>query len=124
MYNKEIRRTKMVTFRVSNEVYLALERACNARQARSISDLARNAVQLWLHGAGNGPAWAGPMEVTEAELGLVGDHLQALGQEVERLRRIAQRGSVSAEIAPFGRLRKPIALAEASPALNPIFRRR
>jgi hypothetical protein len=95
MYNKESRRTKIVTFRVSQEEYHNLETACTAHHVRSISDLARDAVQQWIRGSGNGVGLSSapfrPSVLLEAELGQVENRIQVLVQELERLQHLVQR---------------------------------
>ena len=51
------RRSRMVSFRMSEQEYESLQTLCSARGARSLSDLARNAMQALLHdGQGDGLA--------------------------------------------------------------------
>ena len=93
MYNKESRRTKIVTFRVSQEEYHSLEAACMAHRVRSISDLARDAVQGWIRGAYLDAPFAAPSRpsaLLEAELQRVENHMEQLAQELDRLQRLIQ----------------------------------
>ena len=51
------RRSRMVSFRVSEQEYESLLTLCSSRGARSLSDLARDAMQALLHdGQGDGLA--------------------------------------------------------------------
>jgi GGDEF domain-containing protein len=49
------RRDKLVYFRISGEEFGEILRACDAKGARSVSDLARAAVQEFIKGSGNQP---------------------------------------------------------------------
>jgi len=91
MYNKETRRTKVVTFRISQEEYRTLEAACTTRRLRSISDLTRDAVLQWIRGPGyNGALPAPPSSPSETELERVENCIEVLAQELERLRCLVQ----------------------------------
>ena len=79
----ESRRSKMVTFRVSMEEYRSLEAACISRRARSISELARVAVQQWIQEAS-------PSAPPDSELVKVERRIQALARELERLQYLVQ----------------------------------
>ena len=46
------RMTRMVSFRVSDEEYKQLSETCLALNARSLSDLTREAVHFWMENAG------------------------------------------------------------------------
>jgi hypothetical protein len=116
MYNKESRRTKIVTFRVSQEEYHTLEAACTAHRLRSISDLARDAVQQWIRGSGNpngasSPSALRPSTVLDAELERVEGRIHMLTQELERLHRAVQLqrnwSATAASLVPIGGLEKP-----------------
>jgi hypothetical protein len=114
MYNKESRRTKIVTFRVSQEEYHTLETACTAHRIRSISDLARDAVEQWIRGNGTNGAYSAPVArpsaLIDAELERVENRIQILAQELERLQRLVkvQRGwPAVASLATHGGLEKP-----------------
>jgi len=114
MYNKESLRTKIVTFRVSQEEYRTLEAACTANRLRSISDLARDAVQEWIRGAGyNGAQSLAPSRrsaLLEAELERVESRIQVLTQELERLHGLVQlqrNYSGAKALAPLGSMDKP-----------------
>jgi hypothetical protein len=77
------RRSKMVTFRVSMKEYHSLEAACMARGVRSISDLARAALQQWI---GETPL-SNPLD---GELQQVERRIQVLAKELERLHQLVQ----------------------------------
>src|SRR5882672_9088259 len=73
------RRSRMVSFRLSEEEYEGLRHICMAVGARSLSDIARDAVQKLL---GNG---AEPKNDEEARLRLLYERMDALDHEVKRL---------------------------------------
>jgi hypothetical protein len=79
----ESRRSKMVTFRVSVEEYQSLEAACTARRVRSISELARSAVQQWIRESA-------PSNPLDNELEQVERRVQILSKELERLQYLIQ----------------------------------
>ena len=79
----ESRRSKMVTFRVSMEEYHSHEAACIARRVRSISELARAAVQQWIKESS-------PANPLDTELQHVEKRIQALAHELERLQYLVQ----------------------------------
>jgi len=94
--NVESRRSKMVTFRVSMDEYHSLEAACMARRVRSISELARVALQQWVRE----PPESNPLD---SELQRVERRVQALAEELDRLQqlvrlqRIMPRGETAAQ---------------------------
>ena len=94
MYNKESRRTKIITFRVSQEEYSTLEAACTAHRLSSISHLARDAVQQWIcWNDGNGAphrAQASPSALLESQLQEVENRIWALTADLARLQHLAQ----------------------------------
>jgi hypothetical protein len=61
------RRSKMVSFRLSEQEYQGLVSLCGARGARSLSDLARDAMHNLL-GASNGSESAGGVEIEVRKL--------------------------------------------------------
>ncbi|MGA2114353.1 MAG: hypothetical protein ABSH56_06340 [Bryobacteraceae bacterium] len=77
--NVDYRRSRMVTFRVSTEEYQSLEEACVSRRVRSISELARSAMQQWIGQA----CRSNPVEVER--------RIQVLAEELERLQQLVQR---------------------------------
>jgi len=77
------RRSKMVTFRVSMEEYHSLEAACIERRVRSISELARAAVQQWIRES----SLPNPFH---DELQQVERRIQVLAKELERLQYLVQ----------------------------------
>jgi len=79
----ESRRSKMVTFRVSVDEYHSLSAACVTRRVRSISELARAAVQQWIKESS-------PSNPLDTELQHVEKRIQVLAQELERLRYLVQ----------------------------------
>jgi|SRR5579864_7255695 hypothetical protein len=73
------RRSRMVSFRLSEEEYEGLRHICMTVGARSLSDIARDAVHRLL---GDGTE---PKKDVEAELRMLSDKMEALDQEVRRL---------------------------------------
>jgi len=73
------RRSRMISFRLSEEEYEGLKNVCVALGARSLSDIARDAVHRLLD---DGTA---PKRNVETELQLLGEKMAALDQEVRRL---------------------------------------
>jgi hypothetical protein len=61
------RRSKMVSFRLSEQEYQGLVTLCGTRGARSLSDLARDAMHSLL-GAANGSENAGGVEIEVRKL--------------------------------------------------------
>lgn len=94
MYNKEARRTKLVTFRLSPEEYHTLEAACTAHRVRSVSDLTRDAVQQWIQGSPYNGLWSpsplNPPTSLAAELERVENCIRVLTQELQRLHQLVQ----------------------------------
>jgi len=73
------RRSRMVSFRLSEEEYEGLKHICIAAGARSLSDVARDAVQHLLE---NGSS---PRRDLSAEFRLLRERMEALDCEVKRL---------------------------------------
>ena len=73
------RRSRMVSFRLSEEEYEGLKHICITVGARSLSDIARDAVQRLLT---NG---AEPKNDGDAQVRLLNQRMDALDQEVKRL---------------------------------------
>jgi len=73
------RRTRMISFRLSEEEYEGLKRICIRLGARSLSDIARDAVQRLLN---NG---AELKNDGSAQLRVLYERIDALDQEVKRL---------------------------------------
>ena len=73
------RRTRMISFRLSEEEYEGLKRICVRLGARSLSDIARDAVQRLLN---NG---AELKSDGSAQLRVLYERIDALDQEVKRL---------------------------------------
>ncbi len=72
------RRTRVVTFRVSEEEFNSLSDACMASGARSISDFARSAVSQCLRREG-------ASRLVREEIRVVKIRLDALEQELRRI---------------------------------------
>jgi hypothetical protein len=82
------RRSKMVSFRLSEQEYQDLLMLCETRGSRSISDLARDAVFNLLvpgngHSNGNGHRTGG--SVIEHKVDALDGRMQELDREVKRL---------------------------------------
>jgi len=73
------RRTRMISFRLSEEEYEGLKRICVRLGARSLSDIARDAVQQLLN---NG---AELKNDGSAQLRVLYERIDALDREVKRL---------------------------------------
>ena|SRR5712692_6736986 len=73
------RRSRMVSFRLSEEEYEGLKHICIAAGARSLSDVARDAVQHLLE------TGSSPRRDLDAEFGLLSERMEALDREVKRL---------------------------------------
>jgi hypothetical protein len=71
-----IRRSKMISFRLSPEEYRSLQNACAAKGVRSISDLARAAMQNLI--------FAEPVVLSD-EVRDLKDRVQMLSAELDRL---------------------------------------
>jgi hypothetical protein len=82
----------MVSFRLSEEEYEGLRRICMTVGARSLSDIARDAVQRLLS---NGSE---PKSDGDAKLRALYERMDALDHEVKRLAALVdQRNTVAAE---------------------------
>jgi|SRR5690348_12857562 transcriptional regulator GlxA family with amidase domain len=73
------RRSRMVSFRLSDEEYEGLKHICIAVGARSLSDVARDAVHRLLGSA------AEPKTNWESQLAALSGRMDALDREVKRL---------------------------------------
>lgn len=81
--NSLIRRSKMVSFRLSLAEYCTLREACDAQSARSVSDLARMAMQKLI--ACNGQADGLSGEIQELR-----DRVRLISNELDRLSKVVQ----------------------------------
>lgn len=84
------KKTKMVSFRLSGEEYRLLQGACERAGARSVSELARSAMQRIILDTGSLP-----MDSTEANLRELQIKLDVLTAEVDRLSRLIRPPSLS-----------------------------
>jgi hypothetical protein len=86
------RRTKLVSFRVSDEEYEKLQGACVAEGARSISEFARSALQrtVWAHNNGHTPEATEPVGSGAKELI---DTMRELNRQLSQLVSLAQSAS-------------------------------
>jgi hypothetical protein len=85
------KKTKMVSFRLSGEEYRLLQGACERAGARSVSELARSAMQRIILDTGSLPT-----DSTEAHLRELQIKLDVLSAEVDRLSRLIRTPSLSA----------------------------
>jgi hypothetical protein len=83
----------MVSFRLSDEEYEGLKSICMTVGARSLSDVARDAVQRML---GNGVA---SKKDLEAEVDSLTARMNLLAKEVERITRLVDGGKVEGAAA-------------------------
>lgn len=75
-----LRRSKMVSFRLSQEEYARFQTICEARGIRSLSDLARTAMQsMTASQDGPDPLWL--------EVGALRNQLAMLARELDRVSR-------------------------------------
>lgn len=81
------RKTKMVSFRLSNDEYHLLQGACEKSGARSVSELARSAMQRIILDTG-----AAGTDSAEANLRQLQIRLDILTTEVDRLSRLMHSG--------------------------------
>jgi len=80
------RRSRMISFRVSEDEYTGLKNLCVNEGARSVSDMARDAVQrLISKQPGNKTSWPNDHLVTVVQL--LQGKIEALDLEVKRLGR-------------------------------------
>jgi hypothetical protein len=82
------RKTKMVSFRLSGDEYRLLQGACEKSGARSVSELARSAMQRIILDTGTIGA-----DTAEANLRELQIKLDVLSTEVDRLSRLMHAGS-------------------------------
>ncbi len=87
------RRSRMVSFRLSEEEYEGLKHVCMTAGARSLSDIARDAVQRLLGNATQNKA------DSDAQLGVLYQKLGALEAEVKRLAAVVGRPESAEAIA-------------------------
>lgn len=73
-----IRKSKMISFRLSPEEYQRLKDTCRLRGVRSISDLARSAMQTSIASGGEGGPWSD--EVRDLR-----NRVRALSLQLDRL---------------------------------------
>jgi len=85
-----IRRSKMISFRLSPEEYQTLQSACLAQGVRSISDLARTAMQRVIAP----PSQADPLADDVRDLR---DRVRKLSFELNRLSRLVEARQGSGE---------------------------
>lgn len=83
-----MRKTRMVSFRLSDDEYCGLKSLCEAQGARSISDLARAALQNLLTG-GNCVADA----AVRSRLDALDGRITLLDLAVERLAQLVESGN-------------------------------
>src|SRR5205814_1496606 len=91
------RRSRMVSFRLSEEEYEGLKHICLTVGARSLSDIARDAVQRLLN---NGTE---PKVDGDTQLRLLYERMDALDQEVKRLAALVGQSGTAAPKAEASR---------------------
>ena len=84
MYSEVNNKSKMISFRLSNEEFRLLQGACAKTGARSVSELARAAMQRIILDDGFSP------DSTDAELRGLKLKFTALAAEVQRLSRLVK----------------------------------
>lgn len=79
------RRSRMISFRVSEDEYVGLKNLCVNEGARSVSDMARDAVHRLImnHSYPNNQAW--PNNQLETVVQVLQGRIEALDLEVKRL---------------------------------------
>jgi len=79
------RRSRMISFRVSEDEYVGLKNLCVNEGARSVSDMARDAVHRLItnHSYPNNQAW--PNHQLETVVQVLQGRIEALDLEVKRL---------------------------------------
>jgi hypothetical protein len=87
------RRSKMVSFRVSPEEYRSLCQACSTQGLRSVSELARTAVQTVIRGNGLSGTFDDQLHDLRARV-------QDLATECERLSRYVERDPWVTPVSP------------------------
>lgn len=87
------RRSKMVTFRLSEQEYQELLSCCLNRGARSLSDLAREALQGLL-ASGNGDGSGDGLEI---EVEKLHGRMEQLDHELKRLASLVSKKAAGAE---------------------------
>ena len=81
------RRTRMISVRLSDEEYAALMRLCIVTGARSISDLARDAMRVLLNGATREVVPGSHMDEFRAEIRNLGKTIEQLAAEITTFKR-------------------------------------
>lgn len=95
-------RTRLVYFRVSEDEFQQFHRACESEGARSLSDLARSAMQRALSGGSNGDEASASARLSKLE-GLIGelstclDRLSALVEEQSKPKPAERRSPQSVQ---------------------------
>jgi hypothetical protein len=79
-------RSRMISVRLSDEEYSAIRRLCVVTGARSVSDLARDAVHVLLEGANREVASESYMDEFRAQLGNLDKKIEQLAAEITTFR--------------------------------------
>ena len=74
-------RSRMISVRLSEEEYSALKRVCMATGVRSVSDLARDAMDTVLRGANSGGGNAPHTDDLRAQIQNIGERIERLAAE-------------------------------------------
>ncbi|GEM_PF-1329451 len=87
--NPALRRTKMVSFRLSGAEFQKFQNLCGACGARNVSDLTRKAVQRFLSAQGDAdPLW---WEVQELR-----DQVRSVSSDLDRLAKVIEAREAAA----------------------------
>ncbi len=76
----------MISVRLSEEEYSALKRVCLATGVRSVSDLARDAMEIVLRGADSGGGNAPHTDDLRAQIQTIGERIEQLAAEFSALK--------------------------------------
>lgn len=76
----------MISVRLSEEEYSALKRVCLATGVRSVSDLARDAMDTVLRGAASGGGNAPHTDDLRAQIRNIGERIEQLAAEFSALK--------------------------------------
>ena len=90
-------RSRMISVRLSEEEYSALKRVCLATGVRSVSDLARDAMETVLRGLDPGTSHVPQADDLRAQIQNIGQRIDQLAAEFSALKAEVRYGPGSAE---------------------------